>query len=220
MGFQTIRRSIESYAASCLLMGPQPQSQRKPQSAPRSTRRHRWMLTSTALVLMMTIPGWPFLRRAGTVQEYPLHPDAQLLLRGLISITWVLYGYSLAFGPDKWAPHRGLDFLGCDTCWRHPAAKLPPSAHAFCHVPGHFAIITPALISGAFAERDALFGLRLVHAPVVHVDLLAAGPLGLGNGWIEHMGALDFAAERWCTSPSGMAALVAAIYSASVSAWP
>lgn len=175
-----------------------------------------WMLTSTALVLLMTIPGLALfyggLVRSKNVLSTLMH---SFFCAGLISVTWVLYGYSLAFGPDSGSGFiGGLNFVGLKGLLGTTNALAPTiPALLFVAYQGTFAIITPALISGTFAERMrfpafALFMLlwsTLIYAPLCHWVW--------GGGWIAtRVGALDFAGGTVVHISSGISALVTAIY--------
>ncbi len=134
----------------------------------------------------------------------------------LISVQWVLWGYSLAFGPDAGGLGLigGLDWLGLRGVGMEPnpdyAATVPHQAYMAFQM--MFAIITPALITGAFAERKrfkafVLFSLlwaTLVYDPVAHW-VWGAG------GWLKTLGALDFAGGTVVHITSGVSALVAAL---------
>src|SRR5215475_5006661 len=115
-----------------------------------------WMLTSAALVLMMTIPGL-FLFYGGLVRgKNALGTTMQsFIIVALISIQWVLFGYSLSFGPDIGGLIGSLDWAGLNGVGAEPnadyAATIPHQAFMVYQM--MFAIITPALITGAFAER-------------------------------------------------------------------
>src|SRR6187401_1687825 len=114
-----------------------------------------WMLTSSALVLMMTIPGLALfyggLVRSKNVLSTVMH---SFFCAALISVTWVLYGYSLAFGPDIGGFIGGLDYVGLNGVLGNAQALAPTIPHIlFVVYQATFAIITPALISGTFAER-------------------------------------------------------------------
>src|SRR3990170_8514695 len=115
-----------------------------------------WMLTSSALVLMMTIPGL-FLFYGGLVRRKNALGTIMhsFILAAVISIQWVLWGYSLAFGPDKAGLIGGLDWIGLTGVGLEPypdySATIPHQAFMIYQL--MFAIITPALITGAFAER-------------------------------------------------------------------
>ena len=115
-----------------------------------------WMLTSSALVLMMTIPGL-FLFYGGLVRGKNALGTIMhsFIIVALISIQWVLWGYSLAFGPDKGGIVGSLAWIGLNGVGLDPnpdyAATIPHQT--FMIYQAMFAIITPALITGAFAER-------------------------------------------------------------------
>jgi Amt family ammonium transporter len=175
-----------------------------------------WMLTSAALVLMMTIPGL-FLFYGGLVRAKNglgtiMH---SFILVALISIQWVLFGYSLAFGPDvggifgnpfTWF---GLSGVGSDPNPDY-AATIPHQTFMVYQM--MFAIITPALITGAFAERakfSTFIVFMLLWATFIY-DPLAHMVWGI-NGLLRTMGALDFAGGTVVHISSGISALVAAI---------
>jgi Amt family ammonium transporter len=132
----------------------------------------------------------------------------------LISVQWVLWGYSLAFGPDKGGIIGGLEWLGLNGVNAEPnptyAATIPHLAFMVYQM--MFAVITPALISGAFAERKrfksfAIFSLlwaTLVYDPVAHW-------VWADGGWLRSLGALDFAGGTVVHISSGVSALVCAV---------
>lgn len=173
------------------------------------------MLTSSALVLMMTIPGL-FLFYGGLVRaKNALGTIMQsFIIVGLISIQWALWGYSLAFGPDKWGIIGNLDWFGLKGVGLDPnpgyAPTIPHQAYMVFQL--MFAIITPALITGAFAER-ARFGtfilFTLLWATFIY-DPLAHWVWGI-NGWLRNLGALDFAGGTVVHISSGVSALAAAL---------
>ena len=136
-----------------------------------------WVLTAAALVMFMT-PGLALfyggLVRAknvlGTVMQ-------SLIALGVVSVLWMLVGYSIAFGPDHGMLIGGLDHLGLRGIGAEPDALAPTiPASAFMIFQLMFAVITPALIAGAFAERMRFGGYVLfialwsvlVYAPVAH----------------------------------------------------
>jgi ammonium transporter, Amt family len=174
-----------------------------------------WMLTSAALVLMMTIPGL-FLFYGGLVRsKNALGTIMQsFIIVPLISIQWVLWGYSLAFGPDVSGFVGSLDWLGLNGVGTEPnpdyAATIPHLTFMVYQM--MFAVITPALITGAFAER-VKFGSFLVFillwATFIY-DPLAHWVWGV-KGWMREMGALDFAGGTVVHISSGVSALVAAL---------
>ena len=173
-----------------------------------------WVLTSAALVMLMT-PALGFfyggLVRRKNVLATIMH---SFFMLALISVQWALWGYSLAFGPDRGGIIGGLEWLGLNGVGMQPnpdyAATIPHQA--FMIYQAMFAVITPALITGAFAERKrfkafAIFSLlwaTLVYDPVAH------WVWGVG-GWLRDLGALDFAGGTVVHISSGMSALVAAI---------
>ena len=173
-----------------------------------------WVLVSTALVMLMT-PGLAFfyggLVRQKNILSTLMH---SFFILALISVQWVLWGYSLSFGPSINGLIGGLDWVGLQGVGMEPnadyAATIPH--YAFMAFQMMFAIITPALISGAFAERKrfaafAVFALvwaTVVYAPVAH------WVWGVG-GWIRTLGALDFAGGTVVHITSGVSALVCAL---------
>ena len=165
-----------------------------------------WLLTASALVLFMT-PGLAFfyggLVRAKNVLNLMMQC---FMVMGLVSITWVLWGYSIAFGPSIGGfvgnpiTHLGLDGI------------IGAEAQSFAMFQMMFAIITPALIVGAVADRFKFSTLivfvalwsTLVYSPIAHW-VWASG------GWLFEMGALDFAGGTVVHISSGFSALIAAI---------
>lgn len=174
-----------------------------------------WMLTSTALVLMMTIPGL-FLFYGGLVRSKNVLSTVMhsFFCAALISVTWVVYGYSLAFGPDKGGFIGGLDYVGLNGVLGTAQALAPTIPHIlFVAYQATFAVITPALISGTFAERISFpaFALYMllwstfIYSPIAHWVW--------GGGWIgTQIGALDFAGGTVVHISSGISALVTALY--------
>ena len=174
-----------------------------------------WILASSALVLLMT-PGLAFfyggLVRPKNAAATVMH---SFMAIGVVGVVWVLWGYSLAFGPDL----GGMGIVG-DLSWFGLAGVSATEAGPYADNMPHqlfmifqamFAIITPALITGAFAERMK-FGAYLVfivlwvtvvYAPVAHWVW--------GGGWLGDVGALDFAGGTVVHINSGIAALAAAL---------
>lgn len=174
-----------------------------------------WVLMSAALVILMTPALGLFyggLVRAKNALSTLLH---SLFLLGAISLQWALVGYSLAFAPDigGWGVIGGFDYVGLAGVGSAPDPAYAPTipASAFMVFQLAFAVITPALISGAFAERKkfsafVLFSLlwaTLVYDPVCH------WVWGQG-GWLRSLGALDFAGGTVVHVTSGVSALVCA----------
>jgi Amt family ammonium transporter len=172
-----------------------------------------WMLTATALVLFMTIPGlslfYAGLVRAKNVLSVLMQCFA---ITGLMSLIWAIYGYSLAFTDggalNQWI--GGLDklFLSGVTV-DSVQGTIPETVYMTFQMT--FAIITPALIVGAFAERMKFSAMiwfmalwvTLVYVPIWHWVW--------GGGWIAELGALDFAGGTVVHINAGIAALMAAL---------
>lgn len=174
-----------------------------------------WMLASTALVLMMTIPGLALfyggLVRPKNVLSTLMH---SFFCAALISVTWVAYGYSLAFGPTIDGLIGRLDYAFLNGLVGTAAPAGPTIPHlVFAAFQATFAIITPALISGAFAERmrfPAFVLFMLLWSTLIY-NLLAHWVWG--GGWIAtEVGALDFAGGTVVHISSGVSALVSAIF--------
>ena len=173
-----------------------------------------WILISSALVMLMT-PGLALFYGGMVRTKNVLGTIMQSFIAlGVISIQWVLYGYSLAFGPDighvigslKWV---GLQGVGLDP-FPNYSATIPHQAFMIFQM--MFAVITPALITGAFAERfkfKTYLVFLILWATFVY-DPLAHWVWGVG-GWIRNLGALDFAGGLVVHVSSGMAAFAAAL---------
>ncbi|WP_229776558.1 ammonium transporter [Alicyclobacillus cellulosilyticus] len=174
-----------------------------------------WILASSALVLLMT-PGLAFfyggLVRKKNVITTMFQVYSVILI---VSVQWVLFGYSLAFGPDvghivgslKWALWNGVG-AAPDADY---AGTIPATVFGIFQM--MFAIITPALIVGGLAER-VKFSSFLVFITLWAIfiyDPLAHWVWGVG-GWLRNLGVLDFAGGTVVHISSGVAGLVAAIY--------
>ena len=174
-----------------------------------------WMLTSSALVLLMTAPGLALFYAGMVRQKNALGTLMHsFIIMALISIQWVLWGYSLAFGPDIGGLIGGLDWVGLRGVGGEPfeaySKTIPHSVFMLFQM--MFAIITPALITGAFAERKKFAGFilfTLLWATFVY-DPLAHWVWGDG-GWLKKLGALDFAGGTVVHISSGISALVCAL---------
>jgi ammonium transporter, Amt family len=174
-----------------------------------------WMLTSAALVLMMTAPGLA-LFYGGLVRRHNVLGTIMqsFIAMAVISIQWVLWGYSLAFGPDLGHLIGSLSWVGLRGVGLVPnpdyAATIPHQAFMVYQL--MFAIITPALITGAFAERmkfGAFLAFMILWTTCIY-DPLAHWVWGVG-GWIRNLGALDFAGGTVVHISSGVSALAAAL---------
>lgn len=173
-----------------------------------------WLLISSALVMLMT-PGLAFfyggMTRRKNVLGTIMHSYVAL---GIITIQWVLFGYSLSFGPDVRGLIGNLDWIGLKNVGFAPnpdyAATVPHQAFMIFQM--MFAIITPALISGSIAERikfKAYVIFISIWAIIVY-DPIAHWVWGIG-GWIRDLGALDFAGGLVVHISSGVSALAAAL---------
>ena len=174
-----------------------------------------WVLMSTALVLLMTIPGLAFFYGGLVRRKNVLSILMQcFIILCVISLQWVLFGYSLAFGPDFHGIIGRLDWAGLRGVGPLPnpdyAATIPHSV--FMIFQAMFAVITPALIIGSYAERvkfSAFLFFTILWATFVY-DPLAHWVWGTG-GWLKAMGAMDFAGGIVVHVSSGISALVLAI---------
>jgi Amt family ammonium transporter len=174
-----------------------------------------WMLTSSALVLMMTIPGL-FLFYGGLVRSKNVLGTIMhsFIMVAVITIQWALWGYSVAFGPDVGGWFGSLAWVGLNGVGAEPnadyAATIPHQTFMIYQM--MFAIITPALITGAFAERIkfSTFLVFIILWTTFVYDPLAHWVWGV-KGWLREMGALDFAGGTVVHISSGASALVAAI---------
>ena len=180
-----------------------------------------WMMMSTALVLLMTIPGVALFYTGMVRKKNVLSTMAHSFVAVCIaSVLWVVVGYSLAFTPGvtPWIGSfdrfmlNGLEFIKTEgmVTVHHLAPTIPESVFMMFQMT--FAIITPALIAGAFAERMkfsavvafiSLWSL-LVYAPVAHW-------VWEPTGWLASLGVLDFAGGTVVHINAGVSGLVAAI---------
>jgi len=170
-----------------------------------------WMLTATALVLFMTIPGLSLFYAGMVRAKNALSVMMQCFaICCLMTIIWVLYGYSLAFGDDIGGFVGGLGKafmagVSVDALF----GTIPESVFAMFQLT--FAVITPALIVGAFAERMKFSALlwfmgiwvTVVYGPICHWVW--------GGGWLGELGVLDFAGGTVVHINAGIAGLVAAL---------
>jgi Amt family ammonium transporter len=173
-----------------------------------------WVLVATALVLMMT-PTLGFFY-GGMVRKKNILSTLNLsfIVMGLLSVQWILYGYSLAFGTDHGGLIGGFNFLGFSGVSAIPNALYAPTIPhlAFAAFQMMFAIITPALITGAFVERVrfktflvfALLWATFIYDPVAH------WVWGTG-GIFRQLGVLDFAGGTVVHILAGFSALAFAM---------
>ena len=170
-----------------------------------------WLMTSTALVLFMTIPGLALFYAGMVRAKNTLSVMMQCFaIAGLVSVLWVLYGYSFAFGGSG-AFWGGLDKLFLSGVTRDSVTGTVPEV-VFIVYQMAFAIITPAIIVGAFAERmkfSALLWFTGIWLTVVYVPV--AHWVWVDGGWLYEMGVLDFAGGTVVHINAGVAGLVAAL---------
>ncbi|MBI3604361.1 MAG: ammonium transporter [Nitrospirae bacterium] len=173
-----------------------------------------WVLISTALVLAMVVPGLALFYggqvRSKNVLGTMMH---SIVILCLVSVIWVLFGYSLAFGPDKGGVVGGLDWAGLSGVGVEPYPKYGATIphEAFMLFQLMLAAFTPALIAGAFAERIRFSALLLfaalwsifIYSPLAHWVW--------GGGWLGKMGVLDFAGGSVVHISSGAAGLACAL---------
>ena len=173
-----------------------------------------WVLTSSALVLAMTMPGLALfyggLVRNKNVLGTIMH---SFIILCLVSVMWVLWGYSLAFGPDVGGVIGSLEWFGLSGVGGDPnpayGSTIPHQVYMLFQL--MFAAITPALVTGAFAERMRFSALivfaalwsTFIYCPLAHWIW--------GGGWLAKMGALDFAGGAVVHISSGWAALACAL---------
>jgi ammonium transporter, Amt family len=169
-----------------------------------------WVLTASALVLFMTLPGLALfyggLVRARNLLSVFMHC---FVLCCVVSVLWVIFGYSLAFAPGGPWIGGGSKLWLADVGGIVAGTHVPESAFAIFQMT--FAVITPALIVGAFAERISfpfliLFAvgwLAVVYAPVAHWVW--------GHGWLADRGVIDFAGGIVVHTTAGVSALVCAV---------
>jgi Amt family ammonium transporter len=174
-----------------------------------------WILVSTALVMLMT-PGLALfyggMVRRKNVLGTIMH---SFIAIALVSLQWILIGYSLSFGPDIKGFIGNLSWAGLSGVGLGPNADYAPTIPhlLFMAYQMMFAVITPALISGAFAERmkfSSFLIFTLAWTTVVY-DPVAHWVWGSG-GWLKHLGVLDFAGGIVVHATSGFSALAAALY--------
>jgi Amt family ammonium transporter len=168
-----------------------------------------WLIVATALVMLM-IPGVGFFY-GGMVRKKNALSTIMLVFAtlALISVQWVLFGYSLAFGSDVAGFIGSLEFLGLKGVGMEASGSIPHLL--FMMFQGMFAIITVALISGGIVERMkfstwlvfAFLWATLVYSPVAHWVW--------GGGWLGELGALDFAGGTVVHINSGISALALAL---------
>ena len=169
-----------------------------------------WVLACSALVLLMT-PGVAFfyggLVRRKNIVSTIMYSFVSI---GLVGIVWVLWGYSLAFGPDIGGFVGNLELCGLHGVSAETDSGIPDQA--FMIFQAMFAIITPALVTGAFAERmkfSALCIFIVLWVTIVYAPL--ADWVWAEGGWLLELGALDFAGGTVVHISAGFGALASAL---------
>ncbi len=217
-----IRKSLALAALCCLAASPALAAPAAPLLAHQAVldlneASSAWILTSTALVLLMTLPGLALfyggmVRRKNVIATIA-HSTAAL---AIVTVLWFVVGYSLSFGTGPEATNGfigGLQAAFLNGVTPTTAHSLAPGLPEFLWIAYQltFAIITPALIAGAFAERikfsaSILFFFLwhlIVYAPICHQVW--------GGGWMGSLGVLDFAGGAVVHVNAGVAGLVAAL---------
>jgi len=206
-------RSIEkTLLALILLYAPLSWAAEPPKLDPANTA---WMITASVLVLFMTLPGLA-LFYAGLVRTKNVLSVLMqcFAITCMVTLAWAVAGYSLAFGDggtlNAWYGGWDRSFLsGIDVKAIRAGTTIPETVFAMFQLT--FAIITPALVIGAYAERVKFSGmllfsllwLLLVYCPIAHWVW--------GEGWLQKMGIMDFAGGTVVHLNAGMAALVCAL---------
>jgi Amt family ammonium transporter len=173
-----------------------------------------FILISAALVMLMT-PGLALFYGGMVRSKNVLGTIMQsFIILAIISVEWVLWGYTMAFGPDHGGIIGGLDWFGLKGVGLTPSSDYGATIPhlAFMVFQCMFAVITPALITGAFAERlsfSAFLLFTLLWATFVY-NPLAHWVWGAG-GWLAKLGAMDFAGGTVVHMSSGISALAAAL---------
>ncbi|MGH8669367.1 MAG: ammonium transporter [Burkholderiales bacterium] len=169
-----------------------------------------WMLTSTVLVLFMTLPGLALFYGGLVRAKNALSVLMQCFsIACVVTIAWVVVGYSIAFGEgNAWWGGLSKAFLaGVDT----KAVSGTITETVFSMFQLTFAIITPALVIGAYAERVRYSGMLVFSLLWVLVVYLPIAHWVWGGGWLQKMGVMDFAGGLVVHLNAGMAALVCAL---------
>lgn len=201
-------------SAGALLLLGLPSLATAAEGVPLSAGDTAFIMVSAGLVMLMT-PGLGFFYGGMVRQKNVLGTIMQsFVVLGIIGVQWVLFGYSLSFGADHHGLIGGLNFLGLNGVGQTPnadyAATIPHQV--FMIFQAMFAVITPALITGAFAERfkfSAFMVFITLWATLIY-DPIAHWVWGVG-GWLRNLGALDFAGGTVVHIASGYAALVIAL---------
>ena len=200
-------KALRCFGPILLVYAPLALAAESPKLNPADTA---WMIVASALVLFMTLPGlalfYAGLVRAKNVLSVLMQCFA---ITCVVTLAWVALGYSMAFGDgNAWWGGLGKSFLaGIDV--KTVRGTIPETLFAMYQMT--FAIITPALVVGAFAERVRFSGMLvfsllwflIVYVPVAHWVW--------GDGWLQKLGVMDFAGGTVVHANAGIAALVCAL---------
>ncbi|MUH43851.1 MAG: ammonium transporter, partial [Actinobacteria bacterium] len=190
-----------------------------------------WVLTSAALVLLMT-PGLAFFYGGMTRVKSVLNMMMMSVVTiGIVSILWVLFGYSLAFGNGTSSLIGTIDFSGLGSAVNkvvENGATYPIPLLSFVMFQLMFAVITPALISGAIADRTKFLAwavfvalwVTVVYFPVAHWVFDFGGADSTGAGWLAKRGIEDFAGGTAVHINAGAAGLALALVLGKRVGWP
>ncbi|RMF12577.1 MAG: ammonium transporter [Alphaproteobacteria bacterium] len=181
-----------------------------------------WMLVSTALVLFMTVPGLSLFYAGMVRAKNALSVMMQCFaITAMVTVLWVAYGYSLAFSDggtlQAWVGGWGKAFMAGvlpETLF----GSIPESVFAMFQLT--FAIISPALIVGGFAERMKFSAVLCFSALWVSLVYFPVAHWVWGGGWLSDLGALDFAGGTVVHINAGIAGLVAALVVGPRRGWP
>jgi Amt family ammonium transporter len=196
-----------------LVHAPAVLAQATPAAAPKlDAADTAWMLTASVLVLFMTLPGLALFYAGLVRMKNVLSVLMQCFaITCVVTLAWMAVGYSVAFGDGNawWGGLAKSFFSGIDVKSIRPGTTIPETVFAMYQLT--FAIITPALVIGAFAERVRFGGmllftvlwLLLVYCPIAHWVW--------GDGWLQKMGLMDFAGGTVVHLNAGVAALVCAL---------
>ncbi len=209
-----MRRITTALLTSLLLAVAVPAAAFAADGAKIDTGDTAWLLVATALVMVM-LPGLALfyggLVRRKNVLSTIMHSFFGL---ALVSVVWVVVGFSIAFAPDATGTglFGGLDFFMFNSVGLEPAAGATIPFVLFAAFQLMFAAITPALITGAFAERKRFASFVIftvlwsvfVYSPIAHW-------VWASDGWLYQLGALDFAGGTVVHASSGVSALIVAL---------
>lgn len=217
----SLSKYLSTMLATILLVTPAfAQDVIDPAAAANDSGDTAWIISATALVLMMTLPGLALFYGGLVRSKNFLSVLIQCMtIAGVCSVLWVIVGYTIAFGPvSNGFLGGGLNWMFLNLGNVRESTTIPESTFAMFQMT--FAVITPALMVGAWVER-ARFGwviafsalwLLVVYAPVTHWVW--------GGGWLSELGVLDFAGGIVVHTTAGVSALVAAIMLGKRIGWP